>query len=275
MMGNVLDNSLFIQRPEKFQELSGAVDLFNIRYNGSNIVQDDIFSILKNYARTKGISLELLRFPVKDEDFCALTYVRKEKIFVYVNSWLPLSNQIFAAAHELYHIWCFIEEKDISVLRKGSLLNASDMDEDVKNNEDREANAFAGMLLVPSKVLFEQMKIYGISREKQNLEDIIQLMAIFSVPYKAILLRLYEEGYMNLEHVNEFLKIEKEVLKKKISYVVEAERWQNRTPEIIQLGSLKQLMDQNQEDELPTDSRAASDQKTYVQLLRQYTGDRR
>lgn len=275
MMGNVLDNSLFIQRPEKFQELSGAVDLFNIRYNGSNIVQDDIFSILKNYARTKGISLELLRFPVKDEDFCALTCVRKEKIFVYVNSWLPLSNQIFAAAHELYHIWCFIEEKDISVLRKGSLLNASDMDEDVKNNEDREANAFAGMLLVPSKVLFEQMKIYGISREKQNLEDIIQLMAIFSVPYKAILLRLYEEGYMNLEHVNEFLKIEKEVLKKKISYVVEAERWKNRTPEIIQLGSLKQLMDQNQEDELLTDSRAASDQKTYVQLLRQYTGDRR
>lgn len=274
-MGNVLDNSLFIQRPEKFQELSGAVDLFNIRYNGSNIVQDDIFSILKNYARTKEVSLELLRFPVKDEDFCALTCVRKEKIFVYVNSWLPLSNQIFAAAHELYHIWCFIEEKDTSVLRKGSLLNASDMDEDVKNNEDREANAFAGMLLVPSKVLFEQMKIYGISREKQNLEDIIQLMAIFSVPYKAILLRLYEEGYMEIEHVKEFLKIEKEVLKKKIGYVVEADRWQKRTPEIIQLGSLKQLMDQNQEDELLTDSRAMSDQRTYIHLLQQYTGDRR
>lgn len=273
-MGNVLDNSLFIQRPEKFQELSGAVELFNINYNGSNIVQDDIFSILKNYSRTKGISLVLLRFPVKDEDFCALTCVRKEKIIVYVNSWLPLSNQIFAAAHELYHICCFIEEKDASVLRKGSLLNVSDMDEDVKNNEDREANAFAGMLLVPSKVLFEQMKIYGISREKQNLEDIIQLMAIFSVPYKAILLRLYEEGYMRLEQVNEFLKLEKEVLKKKISYVVEADRWQNRTPEIIQLGSLKQLMDQNQEEELLTDSRVASDQETYVQLLQQYTGDR-
>lgn len=274
-MGNVLDNSLFVQRFEKFQELSGAVELFNIKYNGSNIVQDDIFSILKNYARTKGISLELLRFPVKDEDFCALTCVRKEKIFVYINSWLPLSKQIFAAAHELYHIWCFIEEKDASVLRKGSLLNASDMDEDVKNNEDREANAFAGMLLVPSKILFEQMKIYGISREKQNLEDIIQLMAIFSVPYKAVLLRLYEEGYMSLERVNEFLKIKKEVLQKEIGYVVEADRWQNRTPEIIQLGSLKQLMDQNKENELLTDSRAASDQKTYVQLLQQYTRDRR
>lgn len=274
-MGNVLDNSLFVQRPEKFQELSGAIELFNIRYNGSNIVQDDIFSILKNYARTKGVVLELLRFPVKDEDFCALTCIRKEKIFVYVNSWLPLSNQIFAAAHELYHIWCFIEEKDTSVLRKGSLLNASDMDEDVKNNEDREANAFAGMLLVPSRTLFEQMKIYGISREEQSLEDIIQLMAIFSVPYKAILLRLYEEGYMKLESVKQFLKIEKEVLNKKIGYVVEADRWQKRTPEIIQLGSLKQMMDQNQENELLSGSRAMSDQRTYIRLLGQYETNRR
>ena len=270
-MGNVLDDSLFKQRPEKFCELSGAVELFNIKYNGSNILQDDIFFILKNYARTKGISLELIRFPVKDEDFCALTCVRNEKIFVYINSWLPLSKQIFAAAHELYHIWSFIEEKDTSVLRKGSLLNASDMDEYVKNNEDREANAFAGMLLVPPNALFEQMKIYGISREKQNLEDIIQLMAIFSVPYKAMLLRLYEEGYMKLGHIDEFLKLDKDFLKKKISYIAEADRWQKRTPEIIQLGSLKQLMDQNQEDELLTDSRATSDQKTYVQLLQQYT----
>ena len=80
---------------------------------------------------------------------------------------------------------------------------------------------------------------------------------------------------MEIEHVKESLKIEKEVLKKKIGYVVEADRWQKRTPEIIQLGSLKQLMDQNQEDELLTDSRAMSDQRTYIHLLQQYTGDRR
>lgn len=273
-MGNVLDNSLYVQKPSKFHELSGAVEQFNIRYNGSNIIQDDIFSVLKNYARTKGIMLELLRFPVKDEDFCALTCIRKGKIFVYVNSWLPLSNQIFAVAHELYHIWCFIEEKNASVLRKGSLLNASAMDEDVKNNEDREANAFAGMLLVSSGALFEQMKIYGISREKQSLEEIIQLMGIFSVPYKAILLRLYEEKYMEMDSVREFLKIRKEVLEKKIGYVVEADRWQKRTPEIVQLGSLKQMMDQNQENELLADSRAASDREKYVQFLRRYARDR-
>ncbi len=271
-MENVLNNSLFMQRPEKFQELLGKVELFNLKYNGSNIIQDDIFVILKNYARKKGVNLEILRFPVKDDDFCALTCVRKDKIFIYVNSWLPLSDQIFAAAHELYHIWCFIEEEDTSVLRKGSLLNAADMDEDVTTNEDREANAFAGMLLVPSKLLFEQMMIYGISREKQELEDIIQLMAIFSVPYKAILLRLYEEGYMGLKHVKKFLNIEKDVLKKSISYIAEADRWQKRTPGIIQWGSLKQLMDKNQENELLTDSRAETDQRDYEQLIQHYGG---
>ena len=271
-MENVLNNSLFMQRPEKFQELLGKVELFNLKYNGSNIIQDDIFVILKNYARKKGVNLEILRFPVKDDDFCALTCVRKDKIFIYVNSWLPLSDQIFAAAHELYHIWCFIEEEDTSVLRKGSLLNAADMDEDVTTNEDREANAFAGMLLVPSKLLFEQMMIYGISREKQELEDIIQLMAIFSVPYKVILLRLYEEGYMGLKHVKKFLNIEKDVLKKSISYIAEADRWQKRTPGIIQWGSLKQLMDKNQENELLTDSRAETDQRDYEQLIQHYGG---
>lgn len=269
-MGNVLDNSLFIQNPDKFQELSGAVEQFNIRYNGSNIIQDDIFSVLKNYARTKGIKLEMLRFPTKDDDFCALTCVQKGKIFVYVNSWLPLSNQIFAAAHELYHIWCFIEEKDESILRKGSFLNAAAMDEDVKNNEDLEANAFAGMLLVPSGTLFEQMKIYGISREKQSLEDIIRLMAIFSVPYKAALLRLYEEKYMEMGRAREFLAIKKEDLKKEIHYIADADRWQKRTPEIIQLGTLKQMMDQNQENELLAASRAVSDQEIYIQFLRRY-----
>lgn len=129
-MENVLENSLFVQDSKKFQKLSCSVSQFNSLYNGNNIIQDDIFFVLTNYVRRNQKGLELLRFPTKDDDFCALTCVKKGQIFVYVNSWLPLFNQIFAAAHELYHIWCFIEEKDGSVLKKGSILNAAVMDED-------------------------------------------------------------------------------------------------------------------------------------------------
>lgn len=274
MMANVLDHSLFVQEPKKYQELYQVVTQFNSLYNGNNIIQDDIFSVSSNYARKNNKDIEFLRFPTRDDDFCALTCVREEKIFVYVNSWLPLSKQIFAAAHELYHIWCFIEGKDESVLRKGSFLDASAMDEDVTSKEDQEANAFAGMLLVPSNMLHEQMQIYGISQNRQSLEDIIRLMAIFSVPYKAMLLRLYEERYMEAEILNKFLSINKEVLKKSIGYEPDVDRWQKRTPGILQLGSLNQLIEQNLEYDLLAESRASADQESIRKIRLRCGNDR-
>ena len=164
----------------------------------------------------------------------------------------------------------FFREKNGSVLRKGSILNAAVMDEDVKCKEDLEANAFAGLLLVPSNALYEQMQIYGIPKSGQVLGDMIRLMAIFSVPYKAVLLRLYEEGYINTDTVYEFLNVKKEVLRKAVSYEPDAERWQRRTPEILRFGSLKQLMDQNSEYDLLSDKRNVSDQETLCKILHRY-----
>ena len=244
-MGNVLDNSLYMNDQKKFQELFQAVIQFNSLYNGNNIIQDDIFSVLTNYARKKQEDLDLFRFPTKDDDFCALTCVPKGRLV-------------------------FFREKNGSVLRKGSILNAAVMDEDVKCKEDLEANAFAGLLLVPSNALYEQMQIYGIPKSGQVLGDMIRLMAIFSVPYKAVLLRLYEEGYINTDTVYEFLNVKKEVLRKAVSYEPDAERWQRRTPEILRFGSLKQLMDQNSEYDLLSDKRNVSDQETLCKILHRY-----
>lgn len=270
MMGNVLENSLYMQDSARFKKLTQAVIQFNSIYNGNNIIQDDIFSVLVNYARKNRECLDLLRFPTKDDDFCALTCVQKGRIFVYVNSWLPLSKQIFAAAHELYHIWCFIENKDRSVLRNGSFLSAAAMDEDVKSQEDREANAFAGLLLVPSGALREQMQIYGIDGEHLGMEEIVRLMAIFSVPYKAILMRLCEDGYLDQAALVRFLSVPKTTYEKIILYTPDTQRWQRRTPEILQTGSLQQLIDQNQEYELLTDTRAASDLETLRNIRSRY-----
>lgn len=79
-MGNVLDNSLYMNDQKKFQELFQAVIQFNSLYNGNNIIQDDIFSVLTNYARKKQEDLDLFRFPTKDDDFCALTCVQKGRL---------------------------------------------------------------------------------------------------------------------------------------------------------------------------------------------------
>lgn len=273
-MGNVLENSLFFQDSEKFRDISEKVIQFNSIYNGNNIIQDDIFSILVNYARKNGEELGIFRFPTDDDDFCAFLCVKRRNIYVYVNSYLSLANQIFAAAHELYHIWCFIDKQDESALRKGSLLNSASMGEEVKNKEDQEANAFAGLLLVPSLALLEQMKIYAIAQNKQSIEDIIRLMAIFAVPYKAMLLRLYEDGYMDADTVREFLNVEPEVLQKAMAYEPDAGRWYKRTPEIVQMANLRQLLDQNQEHKLVSDSRAESDERMFEEILKRYESKR-
>lgn len=273
-MGNVLENSLYIHDNAKFKELTRAVIQFNSIYNGNNIIQDDIFSVLVNYARKNREYLDLLRFPTKDDDFCALTRVQKGRIFVYVNSQLPLSKQIFATAHELYHIWCFIDNKDRSILRKGSFLSAATMDEDVKSQEDREANAFAGLLLVPSSALHEQMQIYGIDSKHLGMEEILRLMAIFAVPYKAILMRLYEDGYLDQTAFMRFLSVSENTYEKDILYTPDTQRWQRRTPDILQMGSLQQLIDHNQEYELLTDTRAASDLETLHKIRSRYGTDR-
>lgn len=269
-MGTVLENSLYLRDKKNFLKLKENVTQFNSSYNGQNIIQDDIFSVLVNYARKNETILHLFRFPTDDDDFCALTCVKKGQIFVYVNSNIPLANQIFAAAHELYHIWRYISEEDESVLRKGSLLNAYVMNEEARSKEDVEANAFAGLFLVPSNALFEQMNIYGISREKQSLEDIFRLMAIFAVPYKAILLRLFEEGYMSEQQVSSFLEVNQEQRNKMSLYDADVWRWQRRTSDLVVMGGLDKLLEYNHDNDLLTDSREASDRKILAAILNKF-----
>lgn len=56
-----------------------------------------------------------------------------------------------------------------------------------------EANAFAGVLLIPADVLKQQSGIYRIDKNHIGIDEVLTLMEIFSVPYKAMVLRLAEE----------------------------------------------------------------------------------
>ena len=47
-----------------------------------------------------------------------------------------------------------------------------------------------------------------------------------------------------------------------------------RTPEIMQMGNLKQLIDQNEEQELLAESRYKSDQQILNRILQQHSMDR-
>lgn len=143
---------------------------------GNSIIKDNIFAVIQNYARKKEIALEMLRYPIHDDELWALTFLKQDTIFVCVNTALPLCKQFFAAAHELYHIYCYVENADQSYIKNGSMLDSATGDETGRTQEDLEANAFAGLLLMPDQLLHEQILLYGLDKDLVTVDSVLMLI---------------------------------------------------------------------------------------------------
>lgn len=248
MMNRIIENSLFKENPDQFKKIRQYAKEFNASYNGNNIIQDDIFTVACNYAAKNNTHLELFKIPVNDEDFCAFTCIRNGELFTVINSAMPLCKQNFAAAHELYHIWCYISNQDDSLSHTGSLLTSEDMSELAASKEDMEANAFAALLLAPASALNEQIDVYGLDKNSFNIDSLVRLMDIFAIPFKAMVLRLFEEGLINETQTNDLLikgtenDISNSMRKQNLAL-----RWQRCTADNIDMGSLPALIEQNYE----------------------------
>ena len=111
-MSNVLEDSLFVSQNKKFDEIQSIVRQFSAEYVGNSIIKDNIFAVIQNYARKKEIALELLRYPIHDDELWALTFLKQDTIFVCVNTALPLCKQFFLllcgkCRPELYKKWFY------------------------------------------------------------------------------------------------------------------------------------------------------------------------
>jgi len=162
------------------------------------IIKEDIFKILEMNCKT-------LYYPIKDDDVCGFVYKHKDNKIAYLNSSIPMEKQVFAAAHELYHIL-------YSDIDNGELVNSEILDENLPVNEmskeDLKANKFAAEFLVPEEVFRNELSIRNIKRDSIGLRGIVELMDVFLVPYKTLVRRLYEIDYINLLKCNEFLNEE-------------------------------------------------------------------
>lgn len=267
-MNEILINSLYHVDRDRFGLIGDMAKAFNVTCNGNNIVQDDIFNIIKNYGFKQKQQIEIVRIPINDSDFCACTFVRKGIIFIVSNSHLALSKQIFAAAHELYHIIRYVNGEDDDFYVHGSILKAEVIDEAEVESEDRDANAFAGLFLAPSNALREQIEIYGISMNNPTISDVVRLMDIFAIPFKAMTLRLYEDGLINEKKADELLSKDSQTIEDEINFTGTALRWSN-SDNIVELGSLKEKLLFNNKVGLITDTRFESDKNRLIELVKE------
>jgi len=266
-MGNVFEESLFSKQPKQFEKIDSQAKAFAANYCGGSIIRDSIFGIVSNYARKRELSLEILRYPFKDDELWAFTFVKKDTLFLCVNSELAICKQIFAVAHELYHIHCYAEDIDPDTITYGSLLDSKTVDDLAVSKEDLEANAFAGLLLMPDNMLDEQLKLYGIVGEKISVDDVLTLMDLFALPYKAVVLRLAENHNITPAKTKELLMVDAAFVSERIMLTGKALGWQQDSRELSYFGSLLDNMEHNSENDLLTDSREESD-KQYLERIR-------
>ena len=266
-MADVIDQILFSKQNKRFQDVEKIAQTVSLLYSGNPMIRDSIFSVVTNYARKNEIPIEILRYPFHDDELWAFTFLKKGTIFICINSGLSLCKQIFATAHELYHIYCFGEDMDQNTIRNGSLLKRETVDDAAGDQEELEANAFAGLILMPTKAMRDQLEMLGINEKHISLDDILVLMDIFAIPYKACVLRLYECGVLSAAKAKEYYTTEWKDIQSRIALTGRAKRWQLDGEGTELFGSLLDDFAFNSEHEFLTASREKSDQ-AYISSLK-------
>ena len=210
--------------------------------------------------------MEILCYPFSDDELWAFTLQKKGTIFVCLNSELPISKQIFAAAHELYHIYRYSVDIDKEGTGIATLLDSKTADECAQSQEDAEANAFAALLLMPSNLLSDHLSIFDISRNSPSIDDILILMDTFGIPFKAVVLRMYECQLISKAKAEVLLTTTAENVEKRSSLTGKARRWLVCDRGVKRFGSLPVNIAFNSEHDFLTTSRAKEDLE-YVEML--------
>ena len=116
----------------------------------NDIIGTQIFSILNVYSR-------VIYYPLGKNAPWGFTRIsgsknetNVEKPFVVINTSIPIDCQVFAAAHELYHIW---------YERKPDYLPADLLKEDEKELNEKKANRFAAEFLIDEVLLRQEMEL--------------------------------------------------------------------------------------------------------------------
>ena len=159
------------------------------------MIRDDIFGILEKHC-------VVVYYPLENESNCGFHTKRfvKNKLedFVYINTAKPVANQVFAAAHELGHVWRVADK----VIEK-----MSDKVSFSSEEEELLINRFAAELLMPEKEFRKtfnvRMKEFNLDGKKIKLEDLIRVVVVlmndYMVPYESVRRRFVETNIISNE----------------------------------------------------------------------------
>ena len=152
-------------------------------------------------------------------------------------------------------------------MQSGSILESDVIDDEAKDLEDMQANAFAALLLAPKDRLEEQSVVYNLSYKNVSVQVVLKIMDIFAIPYKAAVLRLFEEDKIDIKTAKKLLQISNDEISKQIEVTGKAVRWQEIPRELIRFGSLSEKMYELEQWESVRDERLESDKTRLKEIV--------
>lgn len=152
-------------------------------------IGEKIFNIIENIYKSN-----ILLYPIKTKKVAALTRKKGNDIQIFINTSFEFDFQIFAAAHEIYHLIEFRESENDDFVVCNNLDISENLDDSVPNIDELKANYFAAAFLLPANVVKERFKNLRNKSfiEENMLLEILKLQCEFEVPYKTIVKRLKE-----------------------------------------------------------------------------------
>lgn len=156
---------------------------------GNSIIKDGIFKILEKHC-------VVVYYPFEDESKTRGFHIKrflKGKLadFVYINTARSSAEQIFAAAHELGHVW------EVAKKIWETLEYKDDLTEDI---EETIVNRFAAELLMPEeqfeRTFWTHMRDMGYDPQKIRLDELVRVVVMqmtdYMAPYESVRRRLVE-----------------------------------------------------------------------------------
>jgi Zn-dependent peptidase ImmA (M78 family) len=168
-----------------------------------DVIGTQVFSILEKESK-------VLYYPLEDQQVWGFSETIQGKSFVCINTSLQYDKQVFAAAHELYHLW-FGNSGEI-------MISKDAIEPDAEEEIELLANRFAAEFLANEELLFQEMRAFQIGKSNLSVKEIVKLANHFVVPYHTMVRRLNEVDVCSQKQYEEFMSYTDE----------QAEIWRNR-----------------------------------------------
>lgn len=162
-----------------------ALDLRN-RFRIESYGIRDIFSIVDK------MDIYLIRMPLGKDTICGFSTVYEGKKVIVSNSSEILSREIFTIAHEIGHC-----EYDLDTDEQRIIIDKN-VSTDTGDFIEKRADYFAAVFLLPEEQIRNFIK-YELEKDSSEIRarDVIRMQIEFNASFAAIILRLYELGFID------------------------------------------------------------------------------